>query len=162
MKKRRLFKNQVSKNILSAVAVMAFGFILLNITFIFDALYQGLVRGIAGLFMPFNPESNMYWFPLLMHGSFVVIIGIISWFIFKSKLNVIYKAIYLTVPLAVVFVTIGMFLYRWPIASYSLGILFGAGVLYYLYRTKQPWIYYFTLIFISFLMLIVALLGIEI
>ena len=162
MKKSRLLKNQIIKNILSAVAVAVVGFILLNITFLFDALYQGLIRGFIGLFIPLNPNTGLYWFPSLMHTSFVVVIGIISWFVFKSRLRVLYKAIYMTVPLAVVFATIGMFLYQWPIASYSLGILFGMFVLYYLYRTKQPWIYYYTLILISLLMLLVTLLGVEI
>ena len=162
MKKSRLFKNQIIKNILSAVAVAVFGFILLNLTFLADALYQGLVRGFVGLFIPLNPETDLYWFPPLMHASFVVIIGIISWFVFKSKLKVLYKAVYMAVPLAVVYVTIGMFLYQWPIASYSLSIIFGMCVLYYFYRTKQPWIYYYTLILISFAMLLVALLGVEI
>jgi len=161
MKKRRLAKNHIIKNktvrtILSALAVAFFGFILLNLTFLFDFFYQSLVRGFVSLFIPLNPNAD------LMHISFVLIIGLISWFVFKSKLKTIYKAIYMTVPLAVVFATIGMFLYPWPIASYSLGIFFAFCVLYYLYRTKQPWVYYYTLILMSFAMLLVALLGVEI
>jgi len=155
-------RNLIVKNIFSALAVAVFGFILLNITFLFDALYQGILRGLIGLFVPLNLDMNLYWFPPLMHISFVVIIGLISWFIFKSKLKLIYKAIFMTVPLAVVFATIGMFLYKWIWAVYLLGILFGAGVLYYLYRTKQPWIYYYTLILISLLMFLVILFGVEI
>lgn len=162
MKKRVLLKNQIIKNILLALAVAFFGFILLNLAFIFDAIYQGIVRGLIGLFIPLNPDTNLYWLPLLFHGSFVIVIGIISFFVFKSKLKEIYKAIYMTVPLAVVYVTIGIFFYQWQIIVYFLSILFGAAVLYYLFRTKQSWIYYYTLILISFLMLLVALLGIEI
>ena len=155
-------RNLIVKNIFSALAVAVFGFILLNVAFLFDALYQGLVRGFIGIFMPLNPDMDLYWFPPLMHISFVVIIGLISWFIFKSKLKSIYKAIFMTVPLAVVFATIGMFLHRWIWASYLVGILFALGVLYYLYRTKQPWIYCYTLILISLLMLLVILFGVEI
>jgi len=160
--KKRVIKNQIIKNILSALAVAVFGFILLNITFLFDALYQGLVRGFIGLFIPLNSNTDLYWFPPIMHASFVVLIGIISWFVFKSKLKILYKAIYMTVPLAVVFATIGMFLYQWPIASYSLGILFGVCILYYLYRTKQPWVYYYTVILVGLTMAIYTLLGGEI
>ena len=155
-------RNLIVKNIFSALAVAVFGFILLNIAFLFDALYQGIVRAFIGLFVSFGLNMDLYWFPPLMHISFVVIIGLISWFIFKSKLKLIYKAIFMTVPLAVVFATIGMFLYKWIWAVYLLGILFGAGVLYYLYRTKQPWIYYYTLILISLLMFLVILFGVEI
>lgn len=162
MKKSRLFKDQTTKNILSALAVAFFGFILLNLAFIFDALYQSVIRGFVGLFIPLNPEMMLYWIPPLFHGSFVIVIGAISWFVFKSKLKTIYKAIYMTVPLAVVYVTIGMFFYRWPVIVYLLGSLFGVGILYYLYRIKQHWIYYYTTILISILMLMVVLLGIEI
>jgi len=155
-------RNLIVKNIFSALAVAVFGFMLLNITFLFDSLYQGLVRGFIGIFMPLNPDMDLYWFPPLMHFSFVIIIGLISWFVFKSKLKLIYKAIFMTVPLAVVFATIGMFLYSLTLAVYLLGILFALCVLYYLYRTKQPWIYYYTLILISLLMFLVILFGVEI
>jgi hypothetical protein len=157
-----LFKNPVVKNILSAIAVAGFGFILLNITFLFDFLFQGLVTGVTKLFTPVNVEMDWYWFPSIMHAIFVVAIGLISWPIFRSKLRVLFKAVYMTVPLAVVFASIGIFLYRWPVVVYSLGSLFGIGVLYYFYSSKQPWLYYYTVILVGLVMLFVGLLGIEI
>jgi len=102
------------------------------------------------------------WYPSVKHATFVVVIGLISLPIFRSKLNTLYKAIYMTVPLTVVFVTLGMFLYRWPVAVYSLCSLFSISVLYYFYRTKRPWLYYYTLILVDLTMLLVDLLGIEI
>ena len=128
----------------------------------FDFLIQSSVRGLIGLFTPVNFETNFQWLPPALHGLFMVIVGVISWFIFRSKLGTFYKATYLTVPLAVVFVTIGMFLGQWPAATYSLGGLFGIGVLYYLHRTKQPWLYYYSVILIGITMLLVGLLGVEI
>ena len=157
-----MFKNPMVKNILSALAVAGFGFILLNFTFIFDFLLHSLVAGLIKLFIPVNPEITYYWFPPVMHALFVVVIGLISWLIFRSKLGVLYKAIYMTVPSAVVFVTLGMFLYRWPVAAYSLGSLFGIGILYYFYRTKQPWLYYYTVILVGLALAIFSLLGGEI
>lgn len=155
-------KNPLIKNILSALIITIFGFILLNLTFLFDVLYQGAIRGLIGIFMPLSPDSNLYWFPPLMHLSFIFIIGIISLFVFKSKLKTIYKAIFLAVPLAVVLASIGMFFYQSPIAVYSLGALFSISVLCYFYRTKQPWLYYYTLILISLVLLISVLIGVEI
>jgi hypothetical protein len=162
MKKSRALKNKTIKNILSALAIAIFGFILLNITFLFDAAYQALVRGFVEGFFNLGPESNLYWFPPLLHISFVIIILLISWFVLKSKLKAIYKAIYMTVPVATIFVTIGMFFYQWPFVVYSLSILFGLGVLYYFYRTKRSWIFYYTLILIGLVMLLMALTGMEI
>ncbi|MBI4744598.1 MAG: hypothetical protein HY776_07270 [Actinobacteria bacterium] len=155
-------KNSIVKNILSAIAIAGFGFILLNLTFLFDFLFQSLIDGVVRLFTQVDFNMNWYWFPPMKHAMFVVVIGLISRLVFRSKMGILYKAIYMTVPLAVVFVTLGMFLYRWPVAAYLSSSLFGIGVLYYLYRTKQPWLYYYTLILISLVMLIVGLLGVEI
>ncbi len=92
---------------------------------------------------------------------FVVIIGLISWPIFRSKLGLLYKAIYMTVPLAVVFATIGILLYHWPVLPYLVGGLFAIGVLFYLYRTKQPWLYFYTVILVALSLMILTLLGVE-
>ena len=162
MAKRGILKNPIVKNILSALAIAVFGFILLNLAFLFDFLFQSLVDGIIKLFTPVDINMNWHWFPPIKHAMFVVIIGLISWFIFKSKLRVIYKAIYMTVPLAVVFATLGIFFYQPPLVPYLLGFLFSLGVLYYFYRTKQPWIYYYTLILVALVMLLVGILGVEI
>lgn len=45
-------KNPIFKNVLSAVAVAGFGFILLNLTFIFDFLFQSLVDGAINFSQP--------------------------------------------------------------------------------------------------------------
>mgnify|MGYP001575441596 FL=1 len=157
-----MFKNPIVKNILSAAAVAVFGFILLNLAFMFDFLFQSLVIGLIELFAPVDFEIGWQWLPPFMHGSFVLLLGLISWFIFRSKLGVLYKAIYMTVPLVVVLATIGMFLYQWPIAVYSLSGLFFIGVLYHFYRTKQPWLYYYTLVLAGLAMLLMGLSGVEI
>jgi len=159
---KKLLKNPLVKNILSALAVAGFGFILLNLAFLFDFLFQSLVIGFVKLFTPVDFNMTSRWFPPLMHALFVIIIGLISWLIFRSKLGVLYKAIYMTVPLAVIFVTLGMFLGSLPVVVYSIGSLFSIGVLYYFYRTRKPWLYYYTLILVGVAMLLVGLLGIEI
>lgn len=157
-----MFKNPIIKNILSALIVSASGFILWNITFLVDFLFQSIIRGIFGLFVKVGPDSTLYWYPITMHGLFVVFIGLISWPILRSKMRVLFKAIYLTVPLVVVLVTLGIFFYRWPPVPYILGGLFTIGILYYLYRTKKHWLYYFAVLFTSLVLLIAALTGVEI
>ncbi len=139
--KIKFFKNPRIKNILSALFIAGFGFIFLNVTFMFDYFYQSLVRGIIQLFLSVDIFSGYAIIPPIMHISFVLIIGIITRFIFISKLETLVKATFMTVPLTVVFVTIGMFLFRWPLVGFVLGSCFTLGVFYYLYRTKQPWLY---------------------
>jgi hypothetical protein len=155
-------KNPIVKNILSSVAIAGFGFVLLNITFIFDALFQNLVDGVSKIFIPVDLNMALYWYPPVKHAMFLIIIGLISWFIFKSRLGVLYKAIYMTVPLVVVFVTMGMFLNRSPMAALLLGSLFCIGVLYYFYRSKQSWLYYYTVILVGLVLAIFSLSGGEI
>jgi len=157
-----MFKKPVVKNILQALAVAMFGFILLNLTFLFDFLIQTLIDSFIKLFTPVYINRAWQWFSPLKHLLFVIIIGLVSWFIFRTKLKTLYKAIYMTVPLAVVFVSLGMFFYRWPIIAYSLGAIFSLGLLHYFYRTKKPWLYYYALILVSLTLAIFSLLGGEI
>ena len=157
-----MLKNPYVKNILLALAVAVFGFVLLNLTFLFDFLFQSLVDGVIRLFTP--ADFNMAWhrFPPTKHAMFMVIIGLISWPIFRSKLGVLYKAIFMTVPVAVFLVTIGIFLYEWPIVPYLVGGFFTLLVLFCFYRTKQPWLYYYSVILIALTLMIFTLLGGEI
>ena len=155
-----MLKKSVIKKILLAVAAAGLGFVLLNLTFLFDALFQNLVRAVVGSFSSADP--NMFRYPPMMHILFVIIIGLISWLVFRSKLAVFWKATYLFVPAATGLVTIGMFLYRWPFAVFSLGTILCLGVLYYFHRAKQPWLYWYTLILISLVLVISWFLGAEI
>jgi len=157
-----MFKNPYVKNFLSVLAVAVFGFILLNLTFLFDYLVQTLIRVPLTWFLPAGFEMTYWWVPPFMHTMFVVIIALISWFVFKSKLGKIYKAIYSTVPLAVTFVTFGIMLYRWPALVYSVSALVFGVILVYLYRTKKPWLYYYTVILVALSLLIFTLSGGEI
>ena len=157
-----MFHNLWVKNVLSALAVVFFGFILLNLTFLLDFLFQSLVDGAVRLFTPEDVNMAWRWFPPAKHLMFVVIIGLISWFILRSKLGTLYKAIYLTVPLAVILVSVGIFLYSWPVVPYLVGGFITIGILYYLYRTRQPWLYYYTVVLVALTLMIFTLLGGEI
>jgi hypothetical protein len=167
MKKKRLVKNKIIKNpviinILSALGVAVFGFILLNLAFLFDFIYQSIIRGFVMLFIQINQDTNLYWIPLFFHGSFVIMIGLISWFIFRSRLKEFYKIIYMTVPVAVVLATMGMFFNHWPIIVYTLGSLIVISLLYYFYKTKKYWLYYYTVLLVSITLAVYTLSGGEI
>lgn len=153
-----MLKKQYFKNILSALAVIAFGFILLNLTFILDAAFQSLLN----LFIPINKDMTMRWYLPARHILFAVLIYLLSWFILKSKIRTIYKAIFSVVPVAVTFVTIGMFLYQWPVVSYILSALIYGGIFFYFYKTKKQWIYYFSVSLIAVVLLITGIMGMEI
>jgi len=161
-----LLGNPVVKTLLPAAAVAVFGFVLLNLTFLFaflfDFLINSLATGIVNFFFKVDPMRAYSWFPPIKHALFAVIIGLISWPVFKSRLGVIYKATYMTVPSAVVLATIGILLYRWPAVVYLLGGLSIIGVLLYFYRTRKPWLYYYSVILVGLALTVFSLLGGEI
>lgn len=140
---------EISKNILSVIAIPIFGFILLNIIFVLYALFYFLVTKIINIFIRINVEMSWYFLPSIIRFCFLSVIIIVSYFIFRSKLKTLFKAIFLVAPVASTLVILGIFLYHWPVIIYSLGFLLVSGVIYYLYKTKQPWIYYYSLIFTS-------------
>ena len=145
------------------VVVAGFGVILLNLTFLLDYFFQMSIRFLLMSFLPIDwLYQNTFWFPSMMHSLFVGLVALISWKIFKSKLKVVLKAIYMVVPVAVVLVTFGIFFYQLPIVSYSLATLSVLGLLFWFYRSKQPWIYYYSVILVSLILLINTLLGMEI
>jgi len=162
VKKHISKKNQVIKTILSVLAVPVFGFILWKITFMLDYLFQTALRLIVNIFNPMNLMRDVYWVPQLFHLLFAGLIILISWFVFRSRLSTLMKAIYMTVPLAVVFVTIGIFFYPWPWAIYSIGFLTSVSIIYYFYSTKQPWLYYYTVVYVGLALSIFSLMGGEI
>lgn len=147
---------------LSAIAIIIFGAVLWNLTFLLDFAYQSVIRKIIALFATNNFPMERSWYPLLMHGSFVIIIGFVSWLVYRTKWPVLAKAIYLTVPAAVVLVTVGILLYRWPITSYLAGAIITISILSHFRQTKQPWQYFFAIIFTTLTLFIFTIFGGEI
>jgi hypothetical protein len=159
---QKLLKNKALMAALQLLAVPILGFVLLNIAFMLDFIFQSALRAIINLFVPLSPDTAVGFIPYSLHFSFMIAILIISWFIFRSKLGTLLKAVYMVVPLATVFATIGILFYPLQIVVLTLGGLFFLGLLYYLYKTKQPWLYYYALAFIGVLMLLVAITGVDI
>ncbi|MBS3147218.1 hypothetical protein J4471_06005 [Candidatus Woesearchaeota archaeon] len=159
---KNIIKESIAKKILYAFIIAIIGFILLNITFMAYFLFQSIIRFFFRLVINIDYNSNYYWYPPLLHLLFVIVISLISWYIFHLKIKNISKAIFFCVPLATVYVTLGIFFYKLPIITYLLSGLFFISTYYYLIKTKKSWFYYYTLILVSFAMLLVGLLGVEI
>ena len=154
-----MFKNPILKNILAALAVAGSGFILLGLTFLF---FGAVAWVLEKLVIPGSTPMERPWFMPVSFAVSTAIIALISWLVFRSKLATLVKAIFMTVPVAVVLALIGITLYPWPVVPYLVGGLFTIAVLFYLYRTKQPWLYYYTLTLVALSLMIFTLLGGEI
>lgn len=151
-------KNPYIKNTLSALFVALVGFVLLNLTFIVYAL---IVNGV-GLLFPKDFAAKSEWYvPVSMS---IISIGFIVgyWFVFRSKLKEIYKATMMTVPSAIILIAVGIVLFQWSLAVYIVSVALIALVLFYFYKTKQPWLYWFAVIVVAIALLIMNLTGTDI
>ena len=132
---------------------------LLNLTFLFNAL----VFQVIDSFVPRNPDvAPPRYFPLARHALFLIIIALISWAVFRTRLRPLLKAIFMTVPTAVVLVTIGIVLYPSPVLPYLVGAVLTIGVVLYFYRTKRPWLYYYSVVLVALVLMVFTLMGGEI
>jgi len=144
------------KNVLAAVFIIVAGFILFNLAFMLAALVINLTMYIMG--QPQNVAP-----PFVGRVAYSIIILLISWLILKSKLNDLIKAAFLTMPLMVIMITLGISLYQQPI--WLLGLIGSAGVgfvLLYLYKKKLVWYYYFSTFYVAVLVLCIMIFQIEI
>lgn len=155
-----MLNNPWVKNMLSAVAVVIGGMILLNITFIFDWGFQSLLKFL--FYRNADLMRTLSWLPAFQHVLFVITIGVLSWFIFHTRWPILIKAIYLPVPAAVVLVTVGILTYRWPWISWSAGALLTIATLDVFYRLKVSWLYYFAVTFVAINLLIMGVTGQDI
>ncbi len=160
--KTRIFDLPAIKNPLLAIGVALCGFVLVNLAFVLDALYQNALDAALGFFTRANLHEIWRGYSSFKHLSFLAIVLFTSWLIFRSKLKTFYKASFMFVPLSGIYAVIGMTYWRWYGADYFLGALFGLGALAYLYFTKKPWLYYFSLALVSLAMFLITYTGTDI
>ncbi|MEI6578783.1 MAG: hypothetical protein WCN92_04890 [Eubacteriales bacterium] len=147
------------KTILTGIAIPVFGLALLGLTFLLDAQFQNLIDR----FFPHSYNMNVNWFPPFKHILFLVLIMTVSFFILKAKkLKDFYKAVYSTVPTAVLLATAGLSLYGWPIVQYSVCVLIYAAIILYSLKTKKSWMYGYAVTLVALTLLIMVVAGVEI
>ena len=145
-------------NVLIALAIAVLGFILLNAAFLLNFLLFRL----TDIIIPHESVPAVPWYPAARHLFFLVLILVLSWLILRAKARPFFKAVYLTVPVAVTLVTVGMLLYNWPVLTYITGVLLTAGILFYLYRNRLRWYYYYATLLVALTLLVFTLSGGEI
>lgn len=148
------------KNGLSVIVIAAGGYVLFILMFLLAALTaqagDALARAISG---KENAAIGQPTWTII----FVVLLACASWLIFRSKLNDLIKATYLTGPLMVAFVLMGIVLYgqpQWVILG--AGAAVAAAVLAYLYVRKLSWLYFVATIYTTGVAAYIALAGVEI
>jgi hypothetical protein len=145
--------------IIPIIVIPLVGLVLLNLAFMLTAVIR------ISLFTLSNSGGSepARWLPLAMHLATAVILLLISFLVLRNKkLKDIYKATFSVVPIAVVLVYTGMFLYNLPIVVYVLSAVIVAAIAFYLYKTKKPWMYFYALFLISSALLYMQVTGIDI
>ena len=143
------------KSILSVVVIAAGGFILFNVAFLLAAIVINGIQRISGT-MGQAPRFIEY-------GTYLLILLLLSWLVFRSKLSHLLKATFLTMPLMAILIMTGVILYGQPQwMSFAVGAVIIGAITFYIYRKKLPWIYYFATFYVAALALYIVLAGIEI
>ena len=153
-----MLNNLYVKNFLYALAVVFFGFNLLVLAFVLNWFTTAFIK----LFFPPGFPAANPWFAQLALVIYLIIIAYISWLIFRSKLEEIFKGIYSTVPSAVTFAVTWLLLEQWLVLAYGVCALILLIIIYYLCRTKKSWRYYFPVILVASVLLMMNILGLEI
>lgn len=144
------------KNILSILVIVAGGSVLFNLAFLLTALVTNALISLSGM-------RQSVAVHIIGIGLSVLLILLISRAVFRSRLNDTVKATFLTMPLMVILVIIGIILNRqskWIIAVIGAAIIFA--VVLYLHKKKFPWLYYFSVFYVAAIALYILLSGMDI
>lgn len=147
---------RINNYLLPAIIIIIGGFILFNFAFILTALV------IRAIMLVMRTPENM---PPPFFGRFVALflILLISWLVFRSRINHTIKATVLTMPLMTILVLSGLFLYSMPQWTvYLAGAAIILAVLFFLYKKKLPWVYYFATLFVAALGIFIMATGMDI
>jgi hypothetical protein len=144
------------KNILLVLVIVVGGFILFNLAFLLAAFVINATIIVLGVTQNEAP-------PMVGRVLYLLLMFLISWFVFRSRLKDIIKATYLTMPLMIILVMGGISLYqqsKWVIAG--IGAVIICAELSYLYKKKLSWLYYFSTFYVVVLALCIIFFNVQI
>lgn len=143
-----------TRNFLQALFIMLIGFLLFNLAFI---LVAAILSGIS--MITHDPAQNN----TLGFMIFMILLIVMTWFIFQTKLSVLLKASFFTMPVMSVIVMVGVLLFgqeRWVLFGVE-GFIIGL-ILYFLRLKRLSWQYTFALAYCVLLGIIISLFNVQI
>lgn len=145
-------KNDWTKKLLIMIGITIGAYIGFNLTFMLAAFITLSVGSLTGTFG--------YTIGRMI---FIVVIYLIFAITKQLKIPVWIKATIFTMPMISTLILIGIYGYeldQWIVLG--IGALFVSGVVYYLYRNKWDWTYYYALGFVTACATYVIIAGIDI
>lgn len=143
-----------------SAVIMLGGFVLFNVAFI---LAFGVHTVSSLTIMPWvkgliDPDSVLFsW-----HYIYMILIMLISVVVLRLNLSPLIKATYLTMPIMVFLVEIGLNFYLYQPVVIGLSIAFITLLLLLIYKKKLPWQYYFSTLYVAILAVIIMVMDIQI
>ena len=150
------------QKLLTVISVCGLGFLFLNLAFMTDYAFQMFLMWIISSVADVDMLVQTSALPAVLHIAFLILLAVASSSILRSRVNTVVKAAWLMVPIAAVYLTIGMFTVTYPVIGIIGGILAGAGMLYGIRRYGNHWSYYVSWFAIGAGMLIGAILGLDV
>ena len=145
------------KNILSVLFIVVGGVILFNLAFLLTAFVTNAVISFSGMSSQSGVLNNIGRIISLL------LILLISWSVFRSRLNDTIKATFLTMPLMVMLVIIGIGLYQQSkLIIAGIGAVLIFAVILYIHKKKLSWLYYFSTSYVAALAFYIMLSGMDI
>lgn len=144
------------KNILSMIVIVLVGFVLFNLAFLMAYGIITLIMTVTGASSG-SPPSTVAFAILLL------ILWTIAWFIFRSKINDLAKATFLTMPLMSTLVVLYVVTYdlsQW--VSIIIGGAFCVAILYFIQLKKLSWLYTFATFYVLVLIAFIKIFDIQI
>ncbi|MEW6173205.1 MAG: hypothetical protein AB1510_09105 [Bacillota bacterium] len=150
-------ENIVIRNIVYVAIILVGGFALFNAAFMLAAI---VVNGINLLLRLSSDSQPPTIYSILV---FILLLLVASYFVFRSKLDDLIKATFLTMPLMSLLIAIGVSLYEQPkYVPISIGAVIIVALTGYFYIKKMPWMYYFAELYVAALAFFIVLTGIDI
>ncbi|MHB8963106.1 MAG: hypothetical protein ACYC5K_08130 [Saccharofermentanales bacterium] len=141
-------KDTLRSNAILIIKITLAGLVLMGLAYglyvLFHFIIQRSVFAAAAIIIP--TVYTRLVFALIMVLSY--------WFVSRSKMKDLIKAIAATVPTGSLILAAGIGLYQWPAAAWAAKLLVLALIVLYLYKSKKQWIYFYAVALAALLALI--------
>jgi hypothetical protein len=152
--------NSWQKNILSMLVIIGVSFVLFNVAFVL-AYFVNTMYNI--LIMPFiNKADSIRAIHFSWHYLYLILIFILSWFVLRRPLKDLVKATFFTLPLVIALTEVGIQFYSRPALVWIINAVIIGSALFYFYKRKYSWLYYFATIYVTVIEIFVFCSGMQI
>lgn len=136
--------NAILKHLGQSFFIAIVGFLLVNISFMLDLLWHNSVTFAMFQLTGLDPNDTYAWYPVVLKISFLLMIVLIAYFLYLSRLGTLIKASFTAIPVATLLLTIGLSMSGSSTYAVLSCLVVLAGIVTWLIRHRIPWQYSFS------------------